>query len=155
MQKINTFTKDNMIMFIVKVDSHVIQYFHYLTCIYRYYTESIRPTDESLSKVNNFEAIEISSEIGKITFSGDKTVKVYLNLWYSSAEEKKLMIVEFTFKYGAKEQDEGKNMFLEEYSNSLVLGVGAFYQSLQNDNMVDSHTTKTKTDLAYQEKYKS
>jgi len=101
-------------------------------------------THESLSKVNNFEAIEISSEIGKITFSGDKTVKVYLNLWYSSAEEKKPMIVEFTFKYGAKEQDEGKNMFLEEYSNSLVLGVGAFYQSLQNDNMVDSHTTKNK-----------
>jgi hypothetical protein len=68
-------------------------------------------TDESLSKVNNFEAIEISSEIGKITFSGDKTVKVYLNLWYSSAEEKKLMIVEFTFKNGARNKTKERICF--------------------------------------------
>lgn len=110
--------------------------------------------DESLSKVNNFEAIEISSGIGKITFAGDKTVKAYLNLWYSSAEEKTPLIVEFTFNYGAKEQDEAKKMLLEEYSHSLVLGAGAFYQSLQRDNIVDSHATKTKTDLVYQGKCK-
>ena len=110
--------------------------------------------DESLSKVNNFEAIEISSEIGKITFAGDKTVKAYLNLWYSSAEEKTPLIVEFTFNYGAKEQDEAKKMLLEEYSHSLVLGAGAFYQSLQRDNIADSHATKTKTDLVYQGKCK-
>ncbi len=111
--------------------------------------------EETLSKVNNFEAIEISSEIGKITFAGDKTVKVYLNLWYSSAEENTPMIVEFTYNYGAKEQDEAKKMLLEEYSHSLILGAGAFYQSLQRDNIVDSHATKTKTDLVYQHNCKS
>lgn len=110
--------------------------------------------DESLSRVNNFEAIEISSEIGKIMFAGDKNVKAYLNLWYSLSEEKPPLIVEFTFNYGAKEQDEGKKTLLEEYSHSLVLGAGAFYKSLQKDSIVDSHTTKTKTDLVYQKKCK-
>ena len=64
--------------------------------------------NKTLSKVNNFEAIEISSEIGKITFAGDKTVKADLNLWYSSAEQETPLIVEFTFNYEAKKQDEAK-----------------------------------------------
>lgn len=108
--------------------------------------------NKTLTRVNNFEAIEIASEIGKITFAGDKTVKAELNLWYSSAEQEKPMIVEFTFNYKAKNHDEQKEMLLEEYSHTLVTRAGAFYKSLRMEDVVDLNTTKTKTDFVYQNK---
>jgi len=103
-------------------------------------------TGEMLSKVNNFEVIEISSKIGKIKFSGDDTeIEPELNLWYSSTKDDKPIIVEFTFKCKAAKQDKAEKMLLEEYSHSLVLDAGSFYQSLQKDEIVDKQATKTKT----------
>ena len=81
--------------------------------------------NEPLTKVNNFKAIEISSEIGKITFPEDKTVKADLNLWYSTKQETP-MIVEFTFKYKATKQDKEKEMLLEKYPNTLIIGACNF-----------------------------
>jgi hypothetical protein len=112
-------------------------------------------TGEMLSKVNNFEVIEISSKIGKIKFSGDDTeIEPELNLWYSSTKDDKPLIVEFTFKCKAAKQDKAEKMLLEEYSHSLVLDADSFYQSLQKDKIVDKQTTKTKTktktDFVYQ-----
>ena len=97
-------------------------------------------SDEPLAKVNNFEAIEISAEIGEITFSDDDTKVVpELNLWYSPAEENKPLIIEFTFKYKAKH----------------VLGASKFYEELQKrTSIVDLDTTKTKTDYVYKGKCK-
>lgn len=108
--------------------------------------------NKTLTKVNNFEAIEISSEIGKITFAGDKTVKAGLNLWYLSAEQETPMIVEFTFNYEAKKQDIENETLLEEYPHSLITGAGTFYKSLRMEDVVDLDTTKTKTDFVYQNK---
>jgi hypothetical protein len=109
--------------------------------------------EESLNKVNNFEAIEVACEIGKIIFAGEKSVKSYLNLWYIPTEEKPPRIVEFTFDYGAKETDDPKGVLLEEFPHSLVREADAFYISFQDNNIVDHDSEKTKTEYAYQ--YKS
>jgi hypothetical protein len=114
-------------------------------------------SNEPLTRVNNFEAVEISSKIGTITFSGDDTeIEPELNLWYSTTEEKPL-IVEFTFKCKAAKQDNDKDkdkgVLLEKYSKKLVLGASHLYESLQkDDNILDLDTTKTKTDYVYLDK---
>lgn len=112
-------------------------------------------SNEQLTRVNNFEATEISSKIGTITFSGDDSeIEPELNLWYSSTEESPL-IVEFTFKCKAAKQDNDKDkgVLLEKYSKKLILGASQFYESLQkDDNIIDLDTTKTKTDYVYLDK---
>ncbi len=114
-------------------------------------------SNEPLTRVNNFEAVEISSKLGTITFSGDDTeIEPELNLWYSTTEEKPL-IVEFTFKCKAAKQDNDKDkdkgVLLEKYSKKLVLGASHLYESLQkDDNILDLDTTKTKTDYVYLDK---
>jgi hypothetical protein len=104
--------------------------------------------------VNNFEATEISSKIGTITFSDDDTVIIpELNLWYSKGE--KPLIIEFTFKCEAtkstdKDKDKDKEMILEQYPKKLALGASKFYESLQKCNkVIDLDTSKTKTDYVY------
>lgn len=114
-------------------------------------------SNEPLTTVNNFKAIEISSKIGTITFPNDETdVEAELNLWYSPTEEETLLIVEFTFKYKATKQDKDKELLLEKYPKKLVLGASRFYESLQKRNdIVDLNTTRTKTDFVYKKKCKS
>ena len=114
-------------------------------------------SNEPLTTVNNFKAIEISSKIGTITFPNDETdVEAELNLWYSPTEEETLLIVEFTFKYKATKQDKDKEMLLEKYPKKLVLGASRFYKSLQKRNdIVDLDTTRTKTDFVYKKMCKS
>lgn len=114
-------------------------------------------SNEPLTTVNNFKAIEISSKIGTITFPNDETdVEAELNLWYSPTEEETLLIVEFTFKYKATKQDKDKELLLEKYPKKLVLGASRFYESLQKRNdIVDLDTTRTKTDFVYKKKCKS
>ena len=112
-------------------------------------------TGKMLSKVNNFEVVEISSKIGKIAFSDDATeIEPELNLWYSSIKEDRPLIVEFTFKCKAAKQDKAEKMLLEEYPHSLVLEADSFYHSLQKDKIVDKQATKTKTDLVYSNCFK-
>lgn len=117
-------------------------------------------SNEPLTIVNNFKAIEITSKIGTITFSNDETdVEAELNLWYSPSQEEPPRIIEFTFKYKATKQDKDKDKdkeMLEKYPKKLVLGASKFYESLQKRNdIVDLDTTRTKTDFVYKKKCKS
>ena len=121
-----------------------------------------------LEKVNNFEAREISVELGKISYN-DKNVKnekghdneinTSLNFWYLSKKERIPLIVEFTYDYSAKNKgkwEKNKNNKLktriEEYPLSLVRNTYEFYNSMQNTKVVDLKSSKTKTEFAYQYK---
>ena len=111
------------------------------------------PSTESLKKVNNFEAVEVSCKIGKIVFENKKDVNAYLNLWYISNEEKIPVIVEFTYNYSAKDRDSDSNgILLEEFPRSLVKEGDKLYLALQEQRIVDLDVAKTKTEYAYQYK---
>jgi len=112
---------------------------------------------ERLKKVNDFEAVEVSCEIGKIIFENKKKkdINTYLNVWYVSSEENTPVIIEFTYKYGAKAEDphtESNGMLLEEFPRSLVRDGDKLYMSLQEHRIVDLDVAKTKTEYAYQYK---
>lgn len=106
---------------------------------------------ESLTKVNNFEANEISYKIGTIEFTDKKNVSLYINLWYLTYGDNKTspLIVEFTFDYGAKEQAGKNKALLEDFPHSVVRKADNFFLSLQNHKITDSNTTKTKTEYVY------
>jgi uncharacterized protein YjbK len=119
-----------------------------------------------LEKVNNFEAKEISVELGKISYDNkngkryDNEIKTALNLWYLPKKENIPLIVEFTYDYSAinkSKEEKNKNKKLkptiEEFPISLVRNTYEFYSSLQNTKVVDLKSSKTKTEFAYQ--YKS
>ena len=111
------------------------------------------PSTESLKKVNNFEAVEVSCKIGKIVFENKKDVNAYLNLWYVSSEENTPVIVEFTYNYSAKDPDGKSNgMLLEEFPRSLVKEADKLYMALQEHRIIDLDVAKTKTEYAYQYK---
>jgi hypothetical protein len=111
------------------------------------------PSTESLKKVNNFEAVEISCKFGKIVFENKKDVNAYLNLWYISNEKKVPVIVEFTYNYSAKDPDSDSNgILLEEFPRSLVKEGDKLYLALQEHRIVDLDVAKTKTEYAYQYK---
>jgi hypothetical protein len=111
------------------------------------------PSTESLKKVNNFEAMEISCKFGKIVFENKKDVNAYLNLWYISNEKKVPVIVEFTYNYSAKDPDSDSNgILLEEFPRSLVKEGDKLYLALQEHRIVDLDVAKTKTEYAYQYK---
>jgi hypothetical protein len=111
------------------------------------------PSTEGLTKVNDFEAIEVSCKIGKIIFENKKDINAYLNLWYVSSEENTPVIIEFTFNYSAKDPDKKSNgMLLEEFPRSLVREGDKLYMSLQEHRIVDLDVAKTKTEYAYQYK---
>jgi hypothetical protein len=111
-----------------------------------------------LRKVNDFEAYEISINVGKMKLRNKdvSTDDLSLNFWYLSKETEKdiPVIIEFSFDYHAKGKDKlnalNKNG-LEEFSISLVKKINDFYFSLfTNDEFVDLKTSKTKTEFAYQ-----
>ena len=121
-----------------------------------------------LEKVNNFEAKEISVELGKISYDykngkkndNENEIKTALNLWYLPKKENIPLIVEFTYDYSAiNKRKEGKNINdklkppIEEFRISLVRNTYEFYNSLQKTKVVDLKSSKTKTEFAYQ--YKS
>jgi uncharacterized protein YjbK len=118
-----------------------------------------------LEKVNNFEAREISVELGKISYNDknekgdDNEIKTSLNFWYLSKKERIPLIVEFTYDYSAikkRKVEKNKNNKLktriEEFPLSLVRNTYEFYNSLQNTKVVDLKSSKTKTEFAYQYK---
>jgi uncharacterized protein YjbK len=121
-----------------------------------------------LEKVNNFEAREISVELGKISYNdnNDKNEKGHenkintsLNFWYLSKKARIPLIVEFTYDYSAKnkeqwqknKKDELKTR-IEEFPVSLVRNTYQFYNSMQDTKVVDLKSSRTKTEFAY--KYK-
>jgi hypothetical protein len=110
----------------------------------------------SLTKVNNFEAREISTKIGSIQFKENKSANLYLNFWYLSDEDKKAppIILEFTFDYKAKEQTSEDDLLLEDFSHSIIRNADIFYLSVQKQPIADHNTTKTKTEYVYQYKQK-
>jgi hypothetical protein len=108
---------------------------------------------ESLKKVNNFEAEEVSCKIGKIVFENKKDISAYLNFWYVASEEYTPVIIEFTYNYSTKEVDsDSKGILLEEFPRSLVREGDTLYLSLQEHRVVDLDVAKTKTEYAYQYK---
>lgn len=110
---------------------------------------------ETLKKVNEFEAREISYEIGEITFADGNNAKTEINFWYLSDEEITPIIVEFTFDYQGKAMDELSDEVLMKWPHSLfpptlIKDAGEFYLSFQKDSIADLDTSKTKTEYAYQ-----
>jgi hypothetical protein len=111
------------------------------------------PSTEGLTKVNNFEAVEVSCKIDKIIFENKKDINTYLNIWYLSSEENTPVIIEFTFNYSVKDPDKKSNgMLLEEFPHSLVREGDKLYMSLQEHRIVDLDVEKTETEYAYQYK---
>jgi len=110
---------------------------------------------ESLRKVNNFEPSEVSYKIGSIKFSEKKSIDLYLNLWYSELENKKVppLIVELTFNCEAKKLPGKNERVLEEFPISLLKEANKFYDLLQKQEIADRTTTKTKTEFAYSYKH--
>ncbi len=116
----------------------------------------IEPHTE-LKKVNDFEANEISINIGKIKLLNKdiSTDDLSLNFWYLLKETEKdiPVIIEFSFDYSAKEKDGSNELnknVLEVFPISLIRKVNDFYFSLfTNDEFVDLKTSKTKTEFAY------
>ena len=109
---------------------------------------------EPLKKVNNFEPNEISYKIGTLEVTDKKSVNLYLNLWYSTNSVKNSLplIVEFTFDYEAKKQSEKTESLLEEFPLTVARTTNYFYHLLQDKEIADLNTTKTKTDFAYKHK---
>lgn len=118
-----------------------------------------------LEKVNNFEAKEISCELGKISYHNkngkrnDNEIKTALNLWYLPKKGKIPLIVEFTYDYSAinkSKEEKNKNNKLkptiEVFPIFLVRNTYEFYNSLQNTKVVDLKSSKTKTEFAYEYK---
>ena len=121
-----------------------------------------------LEKVNNFEAREISVELGKISYNGkndknekkhDNEINTSLNFWYLSKKQRVPLIVEFTYDYSAKNKGNGKKnksdklkTQIEEFPLSLVRNTYDFYNSMQDTKVVDLKSSKTKTEFAYQYK---
>ena len=106
---------------------------------------------ESLSMVNNFEPTEISYKIGTLEFSEKKSVNLDLNLWYLKENINNTipLIVELTFDYESKNQSEKNKTFLEEFPPTVVKKTNSFYNLLQDEEIADLLTTKTKTEYAY------
>jgi len=108
---------------------------------------------ESLKKVNNFEPNEESYKIGSIKFTEKKGIDLYLNLWYRSLENKSKnstpLIVELTFNCEAKNLSVKDKGHLEEYSIALLKGANKLFHMLQEQEIADKTTTKTKTEFAY------
>ena len=119
--------------------------------------------DEKIEKVNNFEAKEISVDLGKITYDNKKDendkIKTSLNFWYLPHDEGIPLIVEFTYDYSANKEKKGENdkkdkkkISIEEFSVPLVRNTYEFYRSLQeNREIVDLKSSKTKTEFVYNE----
>ena len=83
-----------------------------------------------------------------------KVSNLYLNLWYSTNSVKNSLplIVEFTFDYEAKKQSEKTESLLEEFPLTVARTTNNFYHLLQDKEIADLNTTKTKTDFAYKHK---
>jgi hypothetical protein len=108
----------------------------------------ISPT-EALTKVNEFEVKEISYDLGTIKYDDDSgKAKVQLSLWYMSG--KSPVIVEFDVDVDANESTHEVSKKLEEFPSSLIIGIYEFYMALQNEDIVDRTSPKTKTDYAYE-----
>lgn len=106
------------------------------------------PSTEILTKVNDFEAREISYDMGTVRFDNDKgKAKVQLSLWYLSDQSP--VIVEFDMDAEAKNSTNEGSKQLEEFPTSLIVGIYKFYLALQNEDIVDKTSPKTKTDYAY------
>jgi hypothetical protein len=107
------------------------------------------PSTEMLTKVNNFEAKEISYDMGTVSFDRDKgKANVQLSLWYLSDQSP--VIVEFDIDAEAKGSTHEGSKKLEEFPPSLIIGIYKFYMVLQDNDIVDRTSPKTKTDYAYE-----
>lgn len=116
--------------------------------------------NETLHKVNNFEAREFSCQIGSIEFGNEgSTAETSLEFWYLPDEVKNHspLIVEFTFDFDATEPDfkekAKKGLRLEEFPTSMVATANSFYRSLQDvKEFMNPENAKTKTQFAYEYK---
>ena len=107
------------------------------------------PSSEILTKVNNFEAKELSYDMGTVRFDDDKgKAKVQLSLWYLSDQSP--VIVEFDIDAEAKDSTHEGSKQLEEFPPSLIIGIYKFYLALQDNDIVDKTSPNTKTDYAYE-----
>jgi hypothetical protein len=106
-------------------------------------------TTETLSKVNNFEANEISYDLGDIKFDDEKDkAKVQLSLWHLS--DRSPVIVEFDIDVELRDSPNIGSKELEEYPTALTVGVYKLYMALQGKDIIDNTSPKTKTDFAYE-----
>ena len=114
--------------------------------------------NENLTKVKDFEAREISCQIGKIDFGSKLSgAETSLEFWYLPGEVKNQppLIVEFTFDYGAagletKEKPKEETT-LEEFPATQVSTANSFYRSVQEIKKFKGlETAKTKTQFAYE-----
>jgi hypothetical protein len=105
------------------------------------------PSTEILTKVSNFEAKEISYDMGTVRFDDDKgKAKVQLSLWYLSDQSP--VIVEFDIDAESKNSTHKGSKHLEEFPPTLIVGIYKFYLALQANDIVDKTSPKTKTDYA-------
>ena len=112
-------------------------------------------SNEELIKVNYFEVIELSCQLGKIRFGKQRlTDEISLEFWYSLNKQlrERPHVVEFTFKCSATERaDKSSSTLLEKFPISLVKNANALYYSLQDiEEFFRPVGAKTKTQFAYE-----
>ena len=71
-----------------------------------------------------------------------------LSLWYLSKQSP--VIVEFDIDVDAKGSSDKDSKELEDFPHSSIIGIYKLYLALQNKDIVDKTSPKTKTDYAYE-----
>jgi hypothetical protein len=105
------------------------------------------PTDESLMRVNDFEAKEISWSLGHVIDAEGDEIKSEMSMWYLSDNSNQPVIVELDFDCKAVEVTE--KLSLEQFPSQMIEKINHLYRSLQDETIVDLTMSKTKTEFAY------
>ena len=103
--------------------------------------------DEHLTKVNDFEAREISWSLGHVIDPDGDEIKSEISMWYSSDNTNQPAIVELDFDCKAVEVPEKAS--LEQFPFQMIEKINHLYASLQDETIVDLTMSKTKTEFAY------
>jgi hypothetical protein len=103
--------------------------------------------EERLTKVNEFEANEISWSLGHVVVPEVGEIKSEMSMWYLSDKNKTPMIVELDFDCKAIKVSEKTS--LEQFPFPMVESINHLYSSLQDEPFMDLTMSKTKTEFAY------
>ena len=116
---------------------------------------------ENLLKVNDFEATEISYDLGNLIFKNGKKAKAQLSLWYLLKDNGKPidsietpLIGEFDIDVKAENSTNVDGSIYEEFPQSSIADINEFYGALQQEGIADKGTKKTKTEYVYDYKKK-
>jgi len=145
----NIFSVSSVFEYMQEPDLHS---YRDIESIYPSIALEIPDKNESLVKVNGFEAIEFNPDIGQIYFPNGKSAEIQLSLWYLPVERSIPCIVEFDIGVEAEKPSNNENDDkFEEFPQSKVLEIDHLYEKLQDKTIgiANLESSKTKTQFVY------